>query len=1104
MADGSIIIDTKIDQSSLDEQLDSLKGSLESAEQQMNKAFTVAAAAIGAAGIALFKFTQHTDEIDKLSQKIGMSRQTFQELNYAFKQSGIEIGVLQMGMKSFRAEMESASKGGSSVFTQLGISATDATGKLRNQDDVMKEALVSLEAMENGTQKVLLAEQLFGRAGTELMPILNGQVGTIQELIDRSHELGLVMSDENVDAGVVFGDTIDDLKQSFFAFMNSVITPLIPLLQTLADGAVSLTRWFNGLSETVKGLLSVFSGLSVLFAGAFVGLLVGVKALMSFISAYQALRSLFAAGGLIQSIYAMTAGLFAQAKAYAAVKVSAFLAASATQKFNMALKASVIGAVIGGLVAAVAALGNYISKILEANKQQKEFNKILGLSLAQLDELNETQKSGAIETLENESKKLKAQKEYLERGLANQKKMTNWTSLSYMPGETDALKEIDKLDKAITSAEARLRALKKQGIFADKKPVIKIPTIKYDAAEEQKNIMEEIGLYDEMILKLDEIARKKKLGLIDDQDASYEKYNAIKTQIDKLLIKAQQEEAQGLDATQTEEEIKILNKKANFELLKMRNSTIFAAGLIGLGIPEEIAYHINEGIHAATEMVKFLVENIANAFSNAWELFSDVFTFMIDFNPTEMFDNFKSMIDGLIEFFNEDLGSIPIFAQTALNLVKDFISEITKNLPVIIETIGNVIDEVLSFIVDNADAIVSAFFNVVVAIIAKLAEKFPDIIEAFIKVLMVVLERLTEIAPEIVSSIIQALTEAFVVIAQNAAFIARAVGELIMVIATELVKNFPMIVEALAEGMPQLAVAFSVEFPIAMMKEMPNLIKALIIAFAKMPGALAKGLYKGMRDAGKNLFLGLAEGIMKAPALWDSVKKKFTDFIDKIKEFFKMHSPSRVMYDIGRNLIFGLINGIKSAFSYLYNIASSLGSAFMSALGSGISSAGGLITKYLLDSLQSAVNSLFYNLKDTVWGWIKGWFSDIASGVWKYIKRNVKDMLPGRRGGRFFGFAKGTQDAPGGLAIVGEEGPELIELPAHSRVYTADETKAMMSVRNGISSLAGGMMPSLTSTPNQVINLNNNLVATIVADGREIGRAAFKYIDKFAGAAYGY
>ena len=1105
MADGSIVIDTKIDQSGLDKQLDSLKDSLESAEQQMNKAFTVAAAAIGAAGVALFKFTQHTDEIDKLSQKIGMSRQTFQELNYAFKQSGIEIGVLQMGMKAFRAEMESAAKGGSSVFAKLGISATDATGKLRNQDDVMKEALVSLEAMENGTQKVLLAEQLFGRAGTELMPILNGQAGTIQELIDRSHELGLVMSDENVDAGVVFGDTIDDLKQSFFAFMNSVITPLIPLLQTLAEGAVSLTKWFNGLSKTVKGLLSVFSGLSVLFAGAFVGLLVGVKALMSFISAYQALRSLFAAGGLIQSIYAMTAGLFAQAKAYAAVKVSAFLAASATQKFNMALKASVIGAVIGGLVAAVAALGNYISKILEANKQQKEFNKILGLSLAQLDALNETQKSAAIETLENELKKLKAQKEYLKRGLANQKKMTNWTSLSYMPGETDALKEIDKLDKAITSAEARLRALKKQGIFADKEPVLKIPTIKYDAAEGQA-AEEQIGVYDELMIKIDKINKREKANIIDTKDAWWEKSDAMRSALDRLTEMQFEIDKAGGDTSEIDKEIQAMRAAADSAMFKAQNATELTSFLLGAGIPENVAYGINYAVHEATGAVKDFVEDVADAFSNAWELFSDVFSFMIDFNPSEMFDNFKVMIDGLIEFFNKDLGSIPIFAQMALNLVKDFISAITKNLPVLITTISNVIDEVLSFIVDNADAIVSAFFNVVVAIIGKLAEKFPDIIDAFIKVLLVVLNRLTEIAPEIIQSIITALTEAFVVIAQNAAFIARAVGKLIMVIVTSLIENLPMIVEALAEGMPQLAVAFAVEFPLAMMKEMPNLIKALIIAFAQLPGALAKGLYKGFRDAGKNLILGLVDGIMKAPGIWESTKKKFSEFIDKIKEFFKMHSPSRVMYDIGRNLIYGLINGIKSAFSSIYSVASSIGSAFTSALLSGIKKAGSLISLYLLESLQSAVNNLFYNLKDTVWSWIKGWFSDIASGVWGHIKGKVKDLIPGRRGGGFFGglFASGTNDAPGGLAVVGEEGPELIELPAHSRVYTADETKAMMSVRNGISSLTGGMMPSLTSTPSQVINLNNNLVATIVADGREIGRAAFKYIDKFAGAAYGY
>jgi hypothetical protein len=45
-------------------------------------------------------------------------------------------------------------------------------------------------------------------------------------------------------------------------------------------------------------------------------------------------------------------------------------------------------------------------------------------------------------------------------------------------------------------------------------------------------------------------------------------------------------------------------------------------------------------------------------------------------------------------------------------------------------------------------------------------------------------------------------------------------------------------------------------------------------------------------------------------------------------------------------------------------------------------------------------------------------------------------------------FARGTMDAPGGLALVGEVGPEVINLPRHSQVYPAGQTRKM---------LAGGM-----------------------------------------------
>jgi hypothetical protein len=40
-------------------------------------------------------------------------------------------------------------------------------------------------------------------------------------------------------------------------------------------------------------------------------------------------------------------------------------------------------------------------------------------------------------------------------------------------------------------------------------------------------------------------------------------------------------------------------------------------------------------------------------------------------------------------------------------------------------------------------------------------------------------------------------------------------------------------------------------------------------------------------------------------------------------------------------------------------------------------------------------------------------------------------------------FAGGTDFAPGGVALVGEKGPELVQLPRGSKVFTASETRAL-------------------------------------------------------------
>lgn len=47
------------------------------------------------------------------------------------------------------------------------------------------------------------------------------------------------------------------------------------------------------------------------------------------------------------------------------------------------------------------------------------------------------------------------------------------------------------------------------------------------------------------------------------------------------------------------------------------------------------------------------------------------------------------------------------------------------------------------------------------------------------------------------------------------------------------------------------------------------------------------------------------------------------------------------------------------------------------------------------------------------------------------------------------GFARGTNNAPGGMALVGEQGPELINLPRGSQVFPTPKTNQMLSGMGG-------------------------------------------------------
>lgn len=238
---------------------------------------TAIAAGAAAAGAGVMKLATNSaaaaDEVDKMSQKIGLSKEGYQEWSYVLGQNGMDISSLQMGMKTLVTQMDgvvSGSKSSIEMFDKLGLSVTDSTGALKDQETMMNEVMVALADMPNGTEKARLATELFGKAGSELMPMLNQGSGAMLELTQRAHDLGLIMSDEAVNAGVVLGDTMDDVKKSLGMVATELGVQLMPLVQMALEWVIEhMPEIKEFVSETMTTIGALIKAITPIVEVAF-------------------------------------------------------------------------------------------------------------------------------------------------------------------------------------------------------------------------------------------------------------------------------------------------------------------------------------------------------------------------------------------------------------------------------------------------------------------------------------------------------------------------------------------------------------------------------------------------------------------------------------------------------------------------------------------------------------------------------------------------------------------------------------------------------------------------------------------------------------------
>ncbi len=208
----------------------------------MGTAMTVAGTAIvGSIGLMVKSFADAGSGIYDLSLKTGFSTESLSEWKYMAGQCGGSLDDVEIAAKKMANTITDADNGlktATDTFDKLGISIDDI--KNMKPEDQFNTLATAIAAIENPTKKASMAQDVFGKSSTNLLPIFaEGKTG-MNDMREAAHKLAVVFDTETAKKADALGDAQDKLKTAFAGVGQSIATTLAPALTSLATKITGL------------------------------------------------------------------------------------------------------------------------------------------------------------------------------------------------------------------------------------------------------------------------------------------------------------------------------------------------------------------------------------------------------------------------------------------------------------------------------------------------------------------------------------------------------------------------------------------------------------------------------------------------------------------------------------------------------------------------------------------------------------------------------------------------------------------------------------------------------------------------------------------------
>lgn len=366
-----------------------LKGTMANLASSAIKACVNGLKSLGSSAVqTVSEIAQLGDDIDKESQKLQISAETYQKLAYAMDRSGSSIDVVSKGMKNISVALANTKNGvanASKNFDALGVSLKNADGSMKDSETVLLEVIDKLSSLEDETERSKLANDIFGKSYQELQPLLNSGAKGIHDLMQEAEDYGMVMGDDAVKASADYQDSLTKLKGTITGVKARLVQQFLPSIKMIIDGFSDMASGVDTSGKKIdKGVTNLWKTLtrmakknmpeiSTTVLPALTKIYNIIKTVVKFVASNfgriaPVVMTAVAAFASLNAVMAISNTVMAAKAAIAGLSTTVGVATKVQVGWNAAMAANPIGAVITAVVALTAAIVILATKQSDAAK----------------------------------------------------------------------------------------------------------------------------------------------------------------------------------------------------------------------------------------------------------------------------------------------------------------------------------------------------------------------------------------------------------------------------------------------------------------------------------------------------------------------------------------------------------------------------------------------------------------------------------------------------------------------------------------------------------------------------------------------------------------